>query len=134
MGCRCKGTGAGHPPPAHLPPRLPVGLASAADRRAEVATLILGGGSRIGPGLVRLRRRRHSGPTSSQAKTLDPQVKQRRWTHKSDSLPYQILVLTKPEDRVEEPPVEDGAASEAGIIDIASIPGAPTVTVMRSTL
>jgi hypothetical protein len=37
-------------------------------------------------------------------------------------------------EQPEETPVEAGAASEAAIVDIASILGAPTVTIVRSTL
>jgi hypothetical protein len=48
--------------------------------------------------------------------------------------PATAVVVEQPEERVEEPSVEDGAASEAGIVDIASILGAPTVTLVQSTL
>jgi hypothetical protein len=43
------------------------------------------------------------------------------------------MAVEQPEERVEDPPVEDGAASEAGIVDIASILGAPTITLVQST-
>jgi hypothetical protein len=45
-----------------------------------------------------------------------------------------VLVVELLEERVEESLVEAGATSEAGIVDIASILGAPTVTIVRSTL
>jgi hypothetical protein len=37
-------------------------------------------------------------------------------------------------EQPEEAPTEDEAVTEAGIVDIASILGAPTMTVVRSTL
>jgi hypothetical protein len=47
-----------------------------------------------------------------------------------DPPPTAVVAVEQPE----ETPVEAGAASEAGIMDLSSILGAPTVTVVRSTL
>jgi hypothetical protein len=48
--------------------------------------------------------------------------------------PATAVAVEQPEERVEECLVEAGAAGEADIMDVASIPGALTVTVVWSTL
>jgi hypothetical protein len=42
--------------------------------------------------------------------------------------------VEQPKERWQEPLVEAGTTSEPGIVDIASLLGAPIVTVVRSTL
>jgi hypothetical protein len=44
--------------------------------------------------------------------------------------PAAATVVEQPEERVEEPDVEARALGESGIMDITSILGAPTVTVV----
>jgi hypothetical protein len=48
--------------------------------------------------------------------------------------PAAAVVAGQPEERIHEPPVEAGATIEPGIIHIARILDAPTITVVRSTL
>lgn len=48
--------------------------------------------------------------------------------------PAPAAAVGQPKERVEEPPVEARAASETSIVDIAKTLGAPTVTVVQSTL
>jgi hypothetical protein len=42
--------------------------------------------------------------------------------------------VERPEERVEEPPVDAGTTGEPDIVDIVRLLGAPTITVVRSTL
>jgi hypothetical protein len=48
--------------------------------------------------------------------------------------PAAAVAVEQPEDRIEEPPIEAGAASEASFVDLTRILGTPTVTIVRSTL
>lgn len=48
--------------------------------------------------------------------------------------PATVAAVGQPEERVEEPPVKVGSTSEPGIVDITRLLGAPTVTVVQSTL
>jgi hypothetical protein len=44
------------------------------------------------------------------------------------------MAIEQLEEKEQGPPVEAGAASEPGFVDITSLLGAPTVIVVRSTL
>jgi hypothetical protein len=44
------------------------------------------------------------------------------------------VIVWQPEKRVEEPPVDAEPTCEPGIVDIARLLGAPTVTMVQSTL
>jgi hypothetical protein len=48
--------------------------------------------------------------------------------------PVVAAAVGQPKERVEEPPVEVVSAGEPGIVDITRLLGAPTVTVVQSTL
>jgi hypothetical protein len=45
-----------------------------------------------------------------------------------------VVAIEQPEEREQEPPVGVVTGGEPDIVDIASLLGAPTVTVVRSTL
>jgi hypothetical protein len=48
--------------------------------------------------------------------------------------PAAATLVEQPKEREQEPPVEATTAREPDIVDIASLLGAPTITVVRSTL